>query len=244
MHVPNVDDLPDEATNEKIEWQQENIKSLLNVPMTYQGQLIGFLGFDSVRTYKEWPQDTINILKTVGAIIVSALVRKRVYEDLKDSERRLADIISFLPDATLAIDTEGKVIAWNHAMENLSGVKAEDILGKGNYEYAIPFYGERRPALIDLALHPNEEIAKLYPDVQVDGEQLKIELYLSTPVKSSVYILATATKLYNARGEVIGAIESLRDISERKKSEDALRESEERYRILFENSPDIVMGLS
>ncbi|NSW81817.1 MAG: PAS domain-containing protein [Syntrophothermus sp.] len=58
-------------------------------------------------------------------------------------------VIDFLPDPTLVIDREGKVIFWNRAMEEMTGVPAQEILGKGNYEHAIPFYGERRPILID-----------------------------------------------------------------------------------------------
>ena len=43
---------------------------------------------------------------------------------------QLARIVDFLPDATLAIDLEGRVIAWNRAMENLTGFKAVDLSGK------------------------------------------------------------------------------------------------------------------
>jgi PAS domain S-box-containing protein len=49
----------------------------------------------------------------------------------------------------MVIDRKGTVIAWNRAMETMTGVKSQDILGKGNHEYALPFYGERRPILID-----------------------------------------------------------------------------------------------
>jgi len=55
--------------------------------------------------------------------------RKRMEAALTESERRLADIIEFLPDPTFAIDLSRTVIAWNHAMEELAGVKAEDMLG-------------------------------------------------------------------------------------------------------------------
>ena len=77
--------------------------------------------------------------------------RMRVEDELKESQRRLFDIIEFLPDATLVIDRYGKVQAWNRAMETMTGVKKEDMLGKGDYEYALPFYGTRRPILIDLS---------------------------------------------------------------------------------------------
>ena len=79
------------------------------------------------------------------------------HEDLKKSkealiaERRyLMDIIDFLPDATFIVDTEKKIVAWNRAAEALTNVPREQLLGKGNYEYALPFHGERRPVLIDI----------------------------------------------------------------------------------------------
>ncbi|HIJ69330.1 MAG TPA: PAS domain S-box protein, partial [Deltaproteobacteria bacterium] len=58
--------------------------------------------------------------------------RKRAEEALRESEQRLSQIIDFLPDATFAIDLNGKVIAWNRAIEEMTGVKAEQILGKGD----------------------------------------------------------------------------------------------------------------
>ena len=79
---------------------------------------------------------------------------------LKGSGRLTEDVINFLPDATLVINTEGVVIAWNQAAEEMTGVKAGEMLGKGNYEYAIPIHGERRPILIDLVLRPEPEVEK------------------------------------------------------------------------------------
>ena len=61
-------------------------------------------------------------------------------------ERWLRDIINFLPDATLVIDQKGQVIAWNKAIEEMTGIKAGEMIGKGDYEYAIPFM-----ALVDLS---------------------------------------------------------------------------------------------
>jgi PAS domain-containing protein len=59
-----------------------------------------------------------------------------------------AAIIDFLPDATLVIDAHGTVTAWNHAMEEMTGVPASEMLGRGDHEYALPFYGHRRPILV------------------------------------------------------------------------------------------------
>jgi PAS domain S-box-containing protein len=79
--------------------------------------------------------------------------KKAAEEALRRSERLRTDIINFLPDATFAIDRQGRVTAWNRAMEALTGVPSKDMIGKGDGEYALAFYGERKPILIDMALH-------------------------------------------------------------------------------------------
>ena len=92
--------------------------------------------------------------------IRQAVRGRQAERSLHDSERRLADIIDFLPDATFAIDNAGNVIAWNRAIEEMTGVPARDMLGRGNFEYAIPIYGSRRPILIDLVLKDDPVAAR------------------------------------------------------------------------------------
>ena len=79
---------------------------------------------------------------------------------VRDYQKRLADILSFLPDAVIAIDNAGRVIAWNNAIEQMTGVPSEAMLGKSDHEYSIPFFGERHPILIDLVLKDDPEIEK------------------------------------------------------------------------------------
>ncbi len=152
--------------------------------------------------------------------------RKRTEQELRKSRRQLADIIEFLPDATLVVDREGKVIAWNRSMEAMSGVKKEDMLGKGNREYALPFYGVRRPALIDLALNPHEEIEKRYAPVQRAGDVFFGETFTPNLPSGNIHVSATASVLRDNSGEVIAAIECIRDNTERKKLEEQLNRAQ------------------
>src|ERR1051326_4471035 len=91
---------------------------------------------------------------------------------LRESERRLSSLIELMPDAAFVIDGNGVVVTWNRATESLTGVKAEAMLGKGNYEYAIPFYGERRPILIDLVRTSQQDLEKHYIGLKRSGEVL------------------------------------------------------------------------
>jgi PAS domain S-box-containing protein len=165
-------------------------------------------------------------------------VQQRMAETrIRDHERREAEILNFLPDATFAIDKTGTVIAWNHAMEKMTGIKSSDILGKDNYEYSFWLYHERRPMLIDLILAPDDRFEKnRYLYTIRDSTMQTAEITVKKPDDTSVHIWGKASRLYDEEGNLTGAIESIRDITERKRAEEALRESEERYRRIVETT--------
>ncbi|MFA5110778.1 MAG: PAS domain S-box protein, partial [Desulfobaccales bacterium] len=144
--------------------------------------------------------------------------RKQAEQALLESEQKLANIIDFLPDATLVIDNEGKVIAWNKAIEEMTGIKAKDMVAKGNYEYALPFYGKRRPILIDLVLHPQAEIAD-YTEVKDEGLTLSGVAYFPNFRGKETYLFGKASSLLDSQGNIVGSIESIRDITVNKRDE-------------------------
>jgi len=166
---------------------------------------------------------------------------KLTEEALKTSEKRLADMVNFMPDIVVAIDLEGKIIIWNRAAEELSGRKAEDMLGKGNYEHAIPFYGERRPVLLDLVMMPIEEIKRFYPNVSIRDGVIKGESTTRSE-KGDVHLLGTAAPLYDSDGNVIGAIECVSNITERKKAEEKIYQLAEYQKAILDNAGYIVIA--
>ena len=167
--------------------------------------------------------------------------RKQAERSLLESQKRLADIIDFLPDATFAIDQAGVVIAWNRAIEEMTGIPADVMLGKGNYEYAIPFYGYSRPVLIDLINETDDTIAQYYSHISRSGNALTADTDLAHPHGNQISALVKVSPLYNQAGEIVGAIESIRDITEIKKTEQELRRSEERYRSIVNDQTEMIM---
>jgi len=172
--------------------------------------------------------------------IRQAIARRQAESRLVESEKRLSDIINFLPDATFAIDKNGHVIAWNHAIEEMTGVPAEQMLGKGNHEYTIPFHGERRLGLIDMVAEPDEVLAQHYSHFSRNGGILTGESQVTPPDGRPRTLMVTARLLYDRQNLVAGAIESLRDISGIRSAEEALRASEEKYRLVVEHSQDAI----
>lgn len=169
-----------------------------------------------------------------------AVDKRKAERDLHASEKLLTDIINFLPDATFAIDREGKVIAWNLAIEELTGIPAAGMLGKGDHEYAIPFYGERRPILIDLVFEPEELIQKHYSGIRRENGILIAETDLPHPRGKQLTLMGKASPLYDRQGKVRGAIEAIRDITTLKHTEDGLRRSESQYRSFIDNNQDLL----
>lgn len=154
---------------------------------------------------------------------------KRAEQALRDSQQRLAEIIEFLPDATFAINLEGNLIAWNRAAEELTGVKAKDVLGKGNYEYSLPFWKQRRPMAINLVMEANAKYENIYSLIRRADNLLIVEAEIPNFGKqeTNAYLWCKASPLYDSNGVVTGAIEVIRDITDRKIAEDALKKREQ-----------------
>ena len=159
-------------------------------------------------------------------VISDTTDRKRAEDALLESERRLADIIDFLPDATFVINREGKVIAWNHAIEEMLGVSKAEMMGKDDYAYAIPFYGERRPILIDLIFMDSKEIEEKYLFVLRKEDQMIAEAYVPKHRGGKgAFLWGIASPLYDSNGTIVGAIESIRDVTRYKQAENKMKKT-------------------
>lgn len=160
---------------------------------------------------------------------------------LKQLQKKWTGIINSLPDATFVIDQEGTVIVWNHAIEELTGIKAAEMIGKKDREYAVPFYGEKRNLLIDYIFLPPEEVKGQYTSVKRSGNRLYGEGVIMThQSEKPIYFWGMAAPLYDDSGQTVGAIETIRDVSEYKETEKALLDGRAKYQALFDSANDAV----
>jgi PAS domain S-box-containing protein len=138
----------------------------------------------------------------------------RRQDELTQSQRLVSGIIEFLPDATFVLDRNGRVIVWNRAMETMTGIPAEKMIGSDGYAHAIPFYGTARPLLADLALHWEESGAQKYRRIKRDGDHIMSTAFIpSMNSGKGSHLWFIASPLYDRQGQIMGAIESIRDIT-------------------------------
>lgn len=171
---------------------------------------------------------TALVLAGIGALGVFWIIamRKKTEEKLIAKDRTIESIIQSSAVATFVINPEHKVIFWNKACEELTGKKAEDMIGTSNHWMA--FYDHERPCVADLIIDNKFDsmgnFYKVYAKSTLVPEGFRAEgWYLKLGGKDR-YIVFDAAPIYDADGKLIAAIETLQDITERKKTEEKLEE--------------------
>jgi len=182
-------------------------------------------------------------LQMMPMVIIEVVVAHRerlaaaeAERSLLESRERLSGILEGLTIPTFVIDINHVTTHWNHACEKITGVPASEIIGTKQQWRA--FYPSDRPVLADLIVDEVGEdlIAKHYSEKyqcsQVIDGALEAEDFFPHFGEEGKWIFFTAAPLKGADGRIIGAIETLQDVTERRKAEIALKESELRHREL------------
>ena len=166
--------------------------------------------------------------------------RKRAEKAMRESQKRLSQIVDGNSIATFVIDADHVVNYWNRACENLTNISAREIIGTRKQWSA--FYSTERPVMADLIVEnaSKKEIAKYYgdkflPSTVIEGAY-EAEDFFPEIGQGGKWLFFTGAPLRDTEGNIIGAIETLQDITEQKRATEAIRDSEERYRKVFENT--------
>ncbi|RTL58035.1 MAG: diguanylate cyclase [Rhodocyclaceae bacterium] len=139
-----------------------------------------------------------------------------------------SQVVNLNPIATFVINANHVVTHWNLACERLTGYKAEDILGTRNQWQ--PFYCQERPVMADIVLDGSLEndVDRFYPGKYRRSKHMEgafeVEDFFPNFGPHGRWLYFTAALLRNEAGEVIGAIETLQDITARRRAEEALKQ--------------------
>ncbi|MBI4633379.1 MAG: PAS domain S-box protein [Deltaproteobacteria bacterium] len=157
---------------------------------------------------------------------------------MQESEKRLHSIIQGSPISIFVINRGHKIVYWNKALEELSGIKAQEVVGTKRHWRA--FYSEERPCLADLLVDQIPDSIPQWYEGRCRKSKLIDEAYELTDFSpllgdSGKWLRFTAAIIRNPQGDLVGAIETIEDITERKLAQMAIQESENKYRTLVEN---------
>jgi len=169
---------------------------------------------------------------------ITLAIGKRQTERRLDRTRRLyANIFNHLPDPTFVINNTGVIIGWNTAMEHLTGIPAQGMMGKGDYAYSEILYGEKRPFLIDLVRDPGLRVEDEYQILTCDDRSFTAEKKIVRDGKTfSIWV--KVSPLLGEQRKIVGAIASIRDITKRKEAEERVRQACEYSRCLIQSHID------
>ena len=214
--IRNLSEIPKEAIKTREELEKLNIKSLLSFPITINKESYGYIGFDNINNISEWEEDDFDIFKITSEIIGNALERKWANETLKGSHQLLAGVISSITEVIFLVDNNFNVVWANNVAKQMFGIQ---ITGQKCYRV---FTQRGKPCneciavetFEDGKIHEKEEILK-----NIDG-------------KKKIYWITSSVAGFNIEGERELAVLILRDITETKKMEKSLNESENSLRLL------------
>ena len=148
-------------------------------------------------------------------MVKTAVERTFIGKNLGTTRRVISDMINFSSDPSFAIDREGKVVAWNTSMEQLTDTPASAVIEKNDYFYAEPFFGSRRKMLANLVFEPDDEIKRhKYMIVSRIAKGPVIAVTKGLKRDGNEWTLwMKAMPVYDGQGNFIAAVETVRDIT-------------------------------
>jgi PAS domain S-box-containing protein len=206
---------------------EEGLKAMAIVPIRHEGKVIGSLNIAS-HTIQEVPTRSRQIIEILARQIAQSIMHARLVTALQESEEKYRLIYDYTGQPIYTYDTELRLIGVNRKAIELIGFSEEELLGRPILELDI--------------LHP-DDFERTAKDIQrlFNGEVVTDELRFKRRDGSYYIAEVTGAPLYNQEGEIIAFTNIARDITELKEAEEALRESEQKFRVLAETATTVIL---
>ena len=202
--------------------REQDILSIAVVPIFVEEEWWGWLGFDACSEEREWSAAEVDALKAAASTLGAALRRRRIEEDLRQSEVRYRAVIEQATDGIFLLDAETRrVVESNPACQRMFGYSAGELRGMEIYDL-VAHPRENVDATIERTLRERRRLVGEREYRRKDGSLLNVEVGVSVISLEGRDVICTI----------------VRDVTERKRSEEALRQSEWLYRTVIEQATE------
>ncbi len=203
--------------------ESQDILSILVVPINVHGEFWGFIGFDDCHRERLWTPAERNILQNIAGNIGEAIARRRAEASLQDSEEQFRRLADHMRDLVCQIDTHGVILYASPSFCTVLGYEALAVLGVSIFASIHPDDRERVIAVCRQSLE--------------GGVAGQVECRYQRADGGYLWLETVGNPLYDAAGQIVGAVIGSRDITERKRAEQELRLAAQ----VFENSREAIM---
>ncbi|MCX6690142.1 MAG: PAS domain S-box protein, partial [Methanoregula sp.] len=210
---------------------REGVTALASIPVLHKGNLIAIMNMAS-HIHDDIPLPTRKLLETLAAQISGALVYIRSEEALRESEERYRTLVASVDEAIILQEKTGEILAWNRAAEQLFGVTISEVLGHTATNRKWKTIREDGTEFLD-SEHPSTHTL-------ATGEACKnVVMGITSAVGRFSWVNINTNPLFReGDANPYAVVISLLDITERKRAEEALLASEEKFRHISELIPD------
>jgi len=204
----------------------------LDVPVRLHGKIIGVVCHEHLGPMRNWTTEEQNFAASIADFVslsIETAEHKTTEISLKDSEKKYRGLVHNVNTGIYRTTPQGKIIEANPMFAHISGYNSTQSLLK------LP--------IIKLYQNPNDR--KLFLQKMIrDGQVKNYEIIQRKKDGSLINVSITARAHHNDKGQIDWYDGVVEDITERKKVQDALKESEERYRTVFETANDGILVIS
>jgi len=199
----------------------------LGVPLIVEKKTIGVMVVQHYSDPKAYGSRELRMLEYVSSQVARSIEHKRTEDALKKNEQRLSLHIRQTPMGAIEWDTGFRVLQWNPAAERIFGYPAEEAIGRHASLIVPGPFREHVDRVWQDLMTGRGGVRSTNENVTKDGRKIFCEWY-NTPLK-------------DGEGRTIGVASLVEDVTEKKKAEEALRDSEELYRKLLTSIPDMIL---